>query len=153
MHINPYLNFNGNTEEAFNFYKSVFGGEFVMLQRFKDAPDGDKLPEGTQNKVMHVSLPIGKNNILMGTDACESMGFKLAFGNNTYLCLGPDSREETERVFNALAEGGEVEAPLNDTFWGAYYGSVKDKYGVHWMLNFQEEYLLYGDDTNRSLQN
>src|SRR6478735_2525542 len=103
--INPYLNFPGNTEEAFNFYKSVFGGEFAMIQRFSDTPEGDKVPPGVKDKIMHVSLPIGKNNILMATDACEEMGFTLTQGNNSYICISPDSKEEADKLLHGLAEG------------------------------------------------
>jgi PhnB protein len=137
MNINPYLNFAGNTEEAFNFYKSVFGGEFTMLQRFKDTPDADKLPPGVENMIMHVSLPIGKDNILMGTDAPEQMGFSLTIGNNFYICIGPDNKEEATRLFNGLSAGGKIEMSLQDMFWGAYYGSLIDKFGIKWMVNYQ----------------
>ena len=100
--INPYLNFPGNTEEAFNFYKSVFGGDFVMLQRFKDTPEAGRVPKNELNKIMHVSLPIGKGNILMATDALESMGHKLTNGNNFQLSLGTDTKEEADKLFKAL---------------------------------------------------
>lgn len=138
MFLNPYLNFAGNTEEAFNFYKSVLGGEFQMLQRFSDTPDGNKLPEETRNMIMHIALPIG-GNVLMGTDAPESMGFKVNFGNNSYLCICPENREEADRVFNGLAAGGTVSMPLQDMFWGAYWGSLTDKFGVQWMINYQPQ--------------
>ncbi|MCP1381342.1 VOC family protein [Runella salmonicolor] len=134
--VNPYLNFLGNTEEAFNFYKSVFGGEFVGLQRFKDTPEADKLSAADQDKIMHVALPIGSNTILMGTDALESMGHTLTLGNNLSLAIGAESKEEAEKIFNGLAEGGEVEMPLQDTFWGAYFGMTADKFGIKWMVNF-----------------
>jgi len=130
--INPYLNFAGNTEEAFNFYKSVFGGEFAMLQKFGE---GNQIPASVKDKVMHVSLPIG-NNILMGTDACEEMGFNVTQGNNFYICISPDSKEEADKLFNALAEGGKINMPLQDMFWGAYYGDLTDKFGVKWMVNY-----------------
>lgn len=136
--INPYLNFPGNTEQAFNFYKSVFGGEFAMLQRMGDMPDGDKLPPGTKDKIMHVSLPIGKNNMIMGTDACEEMGFNLTQGNNFYICIGPDSREEADKLFNALAQGGKINTPLQDMFWGDYYGDLTDQFGTKWMVNYSK---------------
>jgi PhnB protein len=135
--INPYLNFAGNTEAAFNFYKSVFGGEFAMIQRFSDTPQGEQVPPTVRDKIMHVSLPIG-NNILMGTDACEEMGFNVKQGNNYYICLGPDSREDADKIFNGLAEGGKVNMPLQDMFWGAYYGDLTDKFGVQWMINYQK---------------
>ncbi|MCJ8208282.1 VOC family protein [Mucilaginibacter sp. RS28] len=138
MFINPYLNFAGNTEEAFNFYKSILGGEFAMLQRFSDNPDADKLPEDTRNMIMHIALPIG-NNVLMGTDAPESMGFKLNMGNNSFLCLCPDSREDADSIFNALSEGGQQTMPMQDMFWGAYYGVLTDQFGVQWMINYQPQ--------------
>jgi PhnB protein len=134
--INPYLNFAGNTEEAFNFYKSVFGGEFAMLQRFGE---GQQIPGSVKDKIMHVSLPIGKNNILMGTDACEEMGFNVTQGNNFYICISPDSKEEADKLFNSLAEGGKINTPLQDMFWGAYYGDLTDKFGVKWMVNYMKQ--------------
>jgi len=137
--INPYLNFPGNTEDAFNFYKSVFGGEFLTLQRFKDTPDAGNLPAGVENQVMHVALPIGKNNILMGTDAPESMGFKLEYGNTMHISLEPETREETKRLYEALSVGGKVTMELQDMFWGAYFGSCTDKYGINWMFNCTEK--------------
>ncbi|MGH2568429.1 MAG: VOC family protein [Bacteroidota bacterium] len=134
--LNPYLNFPGNTEEAFNFYKSVFGGEFITLQRFKDTPEAGNIPEKDKNKIMHVALPIGKGNILMATDALESLGQKLTVGNNMYITIEPESREEAERLFNGLSAGGKVEMPLQDMFWGAYYGSFRDRFGIQWMVNY-----------------
>lgn len=120
---NPYLNFNGNTEEAFNFYKSVFGGEFAALQRFGDIPGDDSTPSENKNMIMHVALPIGGGSMLMGTDAPDSMGFKLTFGNNYYICLSPDSEEEAHKLFNGLSAGGKIEMQLEKMFWGALYGS------------------------------
>ena len=134
--LNPYLNFPGNTEEAFNFYKSVFGGEFLNVTRFSDTPEGAKLSPADAKKIMHVSLPIGKGNVLMGTDAIESMGHKLAFGDNMMLSLETENKTETEKLFNGLSAGGKVEVPLADMFWGAYFGMFTDKYGVKWMVNY-----------------
>ena len=134
--INPYLNFPGTTEEAFNYYKSVFGGEFAFLQHFGDTPEGDKVPAAIKNKIMHVALPIGKGNVLMATDACEEMGFSLTMGNNVYICISPDSKEEADRLFNGLSAGGKVNMPLQEMFWGAYYGDCTDKFGVKWMVNY-----------------
>ena len=134
--INPYLNFDGNTEEAFNFYKSVFGGEFITLMRFKDAPDADKIPAGDQEKIMHVSLPIGKGNILMATDASESMGQTLTVGNNFYICIAVESKEEAEKLFYGLSAAGKIEMPLQDMFWGAYFGMFTDKFGIQWMVSY-----------------
>jgi len=134
--INPYLNFMGNTEDAFNFYKSVFGGKFAVLQRFKDIPDGDKMPTEDQQKIMHVALPIGSGYVLMASDSLESMGHTLTTGNNFQLSVGTESREEADALFNGLSEGGTIEMPLEDTFWGAYFGMFTDKFGVKWMINY-----------------
>lgn len=141
--VSTYLNFQRNTEEVFNFYKSVFGGEFTGdIQRFKDIPPSEKmppLPEADKNLVMHVVLPILGGHNLMGTDAPESMGFKVTFGNNVYINLEPDTRVETKRLFNLLSAGGKVEMELQEMFWGDYYGSCKDKFGVEWMFNCAEK--------------
>jgi len=136
--VNTYLNFNGNTEEAFNFYKSVFGGEFDGgISRMGEAPREEGQPplkEVEKNMVMHVALPILGGHMLMGTDATESMGFKVKFGNNVYINLQPDTRAETDRLFEALSEGAIIEIPLQEMFWGDYYGSLVDKFGVCWMF-------------------
>ena len=141
--VSTYLNFQRNTEEAFNFYKSVFGGDFVgEVQRFKDIPptaDAPALADADKDLIMHIALPILDDHLLMGTDAPESMGFKVNFGNNVYISLHPDTREETKRLFNSLAKGGKVEMELQDMFWGDYYGSLTDKYGVQWMLNCEKK--------------
>jgi PhnB protein len=138
--LNPYLNFAGNTEEAFNFYKSVFGGEFLAVQRFKDVPpEAGKIPDNEKDKIMHIALPVGKGNILMATDALESMGQKLTVGNNFHITIQPDSKEEADRLFNGLSAGGKVEMPLQDMFWGAYFGSFRDKFGVQWMINYDHK--------------
>lgn len=137
MSVNIYLNFLGNTEEAFNFYKSIFGGEFDMVSRFSDTPHANDMPEGDRHKIMHISLPLGKHMTLMGTDALESMGHKLIVGNNVNISLHPETKEEADRLFKALSEGGEVEMPLQDTFWGAYFASFGDKFGIKWMINYE----------------
>ncbi|MBC7861538.1 MAG: VOC family protein [Bacteroidia bacterium] len=138
--INPYLNFNGNTEEAFNFYKSVFGGEFLGgISRFKDTPDGDKLPAADQQKVMHIALPIGKGNVLMATDFLESMGHKLIEGNNFSISIETESEPEADKIFAALSAGGNVEMPLQKMFWGDYFGILKDKFGIQWMVNHAQQ--------------
>lgn len=140
--VSTYLNFPGNTEEAFNFYKSVFGGEFRGgIMRFSDVPAMDGMPpfpEDARNMVMHIELPILGGHILMGTDAPQSCGFTLTFGNNFYISLEPDSKSETKQLFEALAEGGIVNDELKDMFWGSYYGSCTDRFGVQWMFNFME---------------
>ena len=140
--VSTYLNFARETEEAFNFYKQVFGTEFTQpIQRMSEAPtpDGKPLAEEDKNLVMNVQLPILGGHLLMGTDAPESMGFKLSFGNNIFINLEPDTREETDRLFKALSEGGEVEMQLQEMFWGGYYGSLKDKFGVRWMFNCESK--------------
>lgn len=137
--LNPYLNFNGNTEEAFTFYKSVFGGEFAMLMRFKDTPGCEEMPETEQNNIMHVALPVG-NNVIMGTDVPKSME-QVTFGSNMSLCISTQSREEADRVFNGLSDNGIISMPLQDMFWGAYYGMLTDKFGVQWMLSYDPNYI------------
>lgn len=134
--IHPYLNFMGRTEEAFNFYRSVFGGKFATFQRFKDVPGGEKMPEADQEKIMHISLPIGNGTLLMGTDALESMGQSLHFGNNFYLSISPGSQEEADEIFNKLANGGQITMPMDKAFWGAYFGMLIDPFGVQWMINY-----------------
>ncbi len=134
--LNPYLNFAGNTEEAFDFYKSVFGGQFTSLVRFKDMPMGGvRIPKEDQNKILHVALPVGRDNVLMASDALESLGHTLVQGNNLYISIHPESKEEADRIFNALSAGGTIEMPMADQPWG-YYGSFKDKFGVCWMVNY-----------------
>ena len=138
LKLNPYLNFMGRTEEAFNFYKSVFGGEFAMLQRFSDVPnlpDKEKLSADDLNKLMHVALPIG-DNVLMATDALESMGHTLTVGNNISLTISTDSKEEADRLFAALGAGGKSDMPMQDMFWGQYFGMVDDKFGIKWMISY-----------------
>lgn len=137
--VSTYLNFPRNTEEAFNFYKSVFGGDFVgginRMGEVPPDPNGKPMLEEDKNLVMHVALPILGGHVLMGTDAPKSMGFKVNYGNNMYINLEPDTRGETDKLFKALAEGGKVEMQLQEMFWGDYFGSCKDKYGVQWMFN------------------
>ncbi|MDP4198082.1 MAG: VOC family protein [Bacteroidota bacterium] len=133
--VNPYFNFPGKTEEAFNFYKSVFGGEFLFLQRFKDTPQAGPISPDEANGIMHVSLKVGEST-LMGTDAVESAGHKVTMGNNVNLSLETDSREEADRIFKGLSPGASNIMPLQDMFWGSYWGSLKDKYGVCWMVNY-----------------
>ena len=137
--VNPYLNFNGNTEEAFNFYKSVFGGEFLALQRYKDIPDSKNIPAEAKEKLMHIALQIYDNVILMGTDAIESMGQNCKIGNNMHISLEAESKEEADKLFYALSEGGVVENPIQDMFWGDYFGNFSDKFGVGWMVSFSDQ--------------
>jgi PhnB protein len=135
--INPYLNFNGNSEEAFNFYKSIFGGEFATVMRFKDTPEGQSSPEDAE-KIMHIALPIGNANMLMATDALESMGQKLMPGNNFYLSINADNVDEGQRLFDALSEDGKAGVPFQKQFWGAWHGNLTDKFGIKWMVNYDE---------------
>jgi PhnB protein len=137
--VSTYLNFPRTTEAAFMFYKSVFATEFsAPVARFKDIPPGPAQPaveESDQNLVMHVELPILGGHVLMGTDAPESMGFTVTPGNNMFINLEPDTRSETEALFRALSDGGTIEMPLQDMFWGGYFGSLVDRFGIRWMFN------------------
>lgn len=137
--VSTYLNFPRSTEEAFNFYKKVFGTEFDgPIRRMGEVPPAPGQPpmaEADKNLVMHVLLPILAGHKLMGTDAPESMGFKVNVGNNVYINLEPDTRKEADRLFNALSEGGKIEMPLQEMFWGDYFGSLTDRFGVQWMFN------------------
>jgi PhnB protein len=139
-----YLNFSNQTEEAFNFFKSVFGGEFRVpgIMRFKDVPPAAGMPplaKEDENLVMHIELPLPGGLVLMGSDAPASMGFNVVSGNNVHLNIMPDTRAETKRLFDALAAGGKVTMELQDMFWGDYYGTCTDKYGVQWMFNCAEK--------------
>lgn len=137
--VSTYLNFPRKTEEAFNFYRSVFGGEFIGgIHRFSEVPPQEGMPEMNEedkNLIMHISLPILGGHVLMGTDAPETMGFKVNQGNNIYLNLEPDTRAEADELFSKLSVGGKVETEMQEMFWGAYYGSFTDKYGIQWMIN------------------
>jgi PhnB protein len=138
MKLNPYLNFDGNAEEALKFYQSVFGGE-LFLQRMDQAPGTESLPDNEKKRVMHVSIPIGNGQLLMASDILPSMGHKLTVGNNNYISLSVDSREDADRIFNGLSKGGKVEMPMADMFWGDYFGSFEDKFGVRWMISYNSK--------------
>ena len=136
--INTYLHFGGNTEAAFNFYKSVFGGEFATFKRYGDVSTQSgcgEVSESEKEKILHVALPVGKENVLMGTDSLKSMGHQLSTGNNFSISVHTESKEETEKIFKGLSEGGQVTMPLADAFWGAYFGMCKDRFGVQWMVS------------------
>lgn len=137
--VSTYLNFPRTTEEAFNFYRSVFGGDFIgPVHRYADippTPGQPPMPEADKQLVMHVELATLGGHVIMGTDAPESMGFTVRPGNNTYLNLEPDTRAEADRLFNGLSAGGKVEMPMQDMFWGAYFGSFSDRFGICWMVN------------------
>jgi PhnB protein len=142
--VSTYLNFNRNTEEAFLFYKSVFGGEFTGggIGRMKDVPPQEgapKLSAEDENLIMHIELPILGGHVLMGSDAPESMGFTVNAGNNVHIMLQPDTKAETTRLFTALSNDGKITMPLQTMFWGAYYGSCTDKFGIRWMFNCTEK--------------
>jgi PhnB protein len=135
--LHSYLNFAGNAQEAFDFYKSVFGGEFSSAIRFKDFPmEGVAIVKEDEDKLMHIALPIGDDNVLMASDVLESLGQQLVQGNNVYVSVDPTSRDEADRIFNALSEGADIEMPIADQAWGDYYGSLQDKFGVQWMVNY-----------------
>ncbi|PWK25131.1 PhnB protein [Arcicella aurantiaca] len=134
--INPHINFNGNAEEAFNFYKSVFGGEFVKIMRFKDlASPVFPVSENEANKIMHIALPIG-NNILMANDVPEFMGKTNENENRSKIAIGAESKEEADNLFNGLSVDGQIEMPMTDSPWGSYFGMFRDKYGIEWMIDF-----------------
>ena len=133
--INPWINFNGNAEEAFSFYKSVFGGEFTKVMRFKDlASPGFSIAEKDENKIMLITLPIGKSNMLMANDIPEFMGKVNENENRSKISVSTESKEEADRLFNALSAGGSVEAQIGNSPWGSYFGMLRDKYGIEWVI-------------------
>lgn len=135
--INPYIHFNGNAEEAFTFYKSVFGGEFAKMMRYKDLASAEyPLAENDANRLMHIALPIGKSSVLMGSDTLESMEQVTENDNRNTISISAESREEADKLFKGLSEGGKVEMPIADGPLGAYFGMFTDKYGIEWMMDF-----------------
>ncbi len=138
--INTYLNFNGNCEKAFTFYKSVFGGEFTFLSHFSNMPESDdyKVPESDKNKVMHVALPIG-STVLMGSDTGGDWAPTFVQGNNFSVSITADSKEEADKLFGLLATGGKITTPLHLSFWGDYFGMITDQFGINWMMSFNEQ--------------
>lgn len=138
--INTYLNFNGNCEEAFNFYKSVFGGEFAHIGKFKDMPEDPKYPvsEADKEKVMHVSFPISKETALMGSDTGGEWAASFKQGNNFSISINTDSQQEADRLFNSLSKDGKIIMPMNKTFWESYFGMFTDKFGINWMVSFYD---------------
>ena len=139
--INPYLIFDGNCEAAFNFYKEVFGSKEMFISKFSEIPgdEGKKVSEADKDKVMHVSIPMG-NTILMGSDAGEGYSGKINSGNNFSISIDTDSKVEADRFFKGLSEGGVVLMNMNDTFWGAYFGMVTDKFGINWMVSYSNQH-------------
>lgn len=144
--VNAYLTFNGNCEEAFEFYKSVFGGEYPYIGKFKDMPQADEncapMSEADANKIMHVSLPISKETMLMGSDTSGEWAFNFIQGNNFSVSINAESKEEADKLFNGLSAGGQVTMSMNSTFWGAYFGMFADKFGINWMVNFDEKPMV-----------
>ncbi len=139
--INPWINFNGNAEEAFTFYKSVFGGEFSKVIRFKDLASADfQVPENEADKIMTIALPIGKLNVLMANDVPEFMGRVSENENRSKIAVSAESREEAEKIFNGLSVGGELEGPIGDSPWGTYAGMFRDKYGIEWIVEFDPNF-------------
>ena len=138
--INPHINFNGNAEEAFLFYKSVFGGEFAKIMRFKELSSPEyPIAENEAEKIMHIALPIGQN-ILMGNDVPESMGRVNENENRSKISISATSREEADKLFNGLSEGGSIEVPISESPWGSYFGMFRDKYGIEWMVDFDPKF-------------
>ena len=139
--INPHINFNGNAEEAFTFYKSVFGGEFAKIIRFKDLA-GPEFPiaEKEENKIMHIALPIGKHNVLMGSDTPESLGKHNENENRSKISISAETKEEADKLFNGLSVGGHIEMPISVSPWGSYFGMFRDKYGIEWMVDCDSNY-------------
>lgn len=138
--INPHINFNGNAEEAFTFYRSVFGGEFAQIIRFKELSSPEfPIPEKEENKIMHIALPIGKS-VLMANDVPESMGPTNENENRSKIVISAESRDEADKLFNGLSAGGQVEMPIGDSPWGTYFGMFRDKYGIEWMIDFDPKY-------------
>jgi PhnB protein len=135
--INPYIHFNGNAEEAFTFYKSVFGGEFSMISRFKDFSSPEyPISENEANKIMHIALPIGKHNVLMASDTPEIMGKHNENETRSKISISAESKEEADNLFHGLSAGGKIEMPIADSPWGSYFGMFRDKYGIEWMVDF-----------------
>ena len=135
--INPYIHFNGNAEEAFTFYRSVFGGDFTVLARFKDfAGPENPVPDNESEYVMHIALPVGNNNILMASDVPSALGKVNENENRSKIIISADSKSEADNLFNGLSAGGNVEVPISDSPWGTYFGMLRDKYGIEWMVDF-----------------
>ena len=139
--INPHINFNGNAEEAFNFYKSVFGGEFATVVRFKDiANPGFTVTEKDAQKMMHIALPIGKSNVLMGNDVPEMMGRVNENENRSKISISAESKEEADKLFSGLSAGGDIEVLMGNSPWGSYFGMFRDKFGIEWMVDFDPKH-------------
>lgn len=139
--LNPYIHFNGNAEDAFVFYKSVFGGDFAMVTRFKELASPEyPVSENEADKIMHIALPIGKSSVLMGSDTPEFMGKHNENETRSKISVSAESKEEADKLFNGLSEGGNVEMPIAESPWGSYFGMLRDKFGIEWMIDFDEKY-------------
>jgi|SRR5580765_5278675 len=136
--LNQNLSFDGNAEEAFNFYRSVFGGEFASLMRWSDNPQCGEMSEADKNSIMHIALPVG-GTVIMGNDSLAALGQKTTAGNNITIAIAPDSRDEADRLFDGLSAGGQVGMAMQDMFWGGYFGAFTDKFGIPWMINFDNQ--------------
>lgn len=149
--LNPYLTFQGNCEEAFTFYKNVFGGEFSYLGRFSEMPprEGATITESDRNKIMHISLPISKETILMGSDEWDS---KADIGNNIGLSVTTDTKEDADRIYQELSAGGKANMPMSQTFWGDYFGMCTDRFNINWMVSYNETWAAEHSDTNFTLE-
>lgn len=134
--VHPYINFDGHCEAAFEFYKSVFGGEFPYVGRFGEMPEGTPIPDSAKDRIMHISLPIGKDSILMGSDVVEGFGPPMVAGNNFAVSVNTESEADAKRIFDGLSEGGVITMPIDKTFWNAYFGMFIDKFGIQWMVNY-----------------
>jgi PhnB protein len=122
-----------------NFYQSVFGGNFISFQRYKDVPGGEKMSPEAQEQIVHASLPVGKTSMIMATDTVDTMEQNLVAGNNIYLCIHAETETEADKLFDGLSKGGKIEMPMNKTFWGAYFGMCMDKFGIHWMMSYEAQ--------------
>jgi PhnB protein len=139
--INPYIHFNGNAEEAFNFYKSVFGGEFAMVMRFKDLAMSDSIATAAESqKIMHIALPIGKHHVLMGSDSPAALGVHNLNETRSKISISAESRAEADQLFQGLSAGGQIEMPIGDSPWGSYFGMFRDRFGIEWMVDFDARY-------------
>lgn len=139
--VNAYINFNGNCEEAFNYYKTVFETEFAMLSRFSEMPpqDGMELSTEDMDKIMHVSMPVSEETMLMGSDVGGEWAQDLKVGNNITLSINADSKQHADQLFSSLSKGGKVTMPLDNTFWGSYFGMCTDKFDINWMISFSDQ--------------
>ena len=136
--VDVYLHFNGNSEKAMNFYKRVFGGDFIAVQRYSDVPGSEKMSDEDKNKMIHISLKLTETTTLMASDIVTKMDDSVQFGSNFHICLQAGSEKEADKLFAGLSEEGKIEMPMSNTFWGAYFGMCLDRFGIKWMVNYTE---------------